>query len=96
MTVNSMLVSQVVDYLHVMPLQFQQRVLEFAQTLARLSFQGIQGKQAENAQAIPKPPLQGVPGKNLLRFAGTIPHDDILMMQQAIQEDCERVDIDEW
>ena len=36
----------------------------------------------------------GVPGKELLRFAGTIPTDDLELMEQAIMEDYEKVDLD--
>ena len=39
--------------------------------------------------------IQGVPGLQLLRFAGTILLDDIELMREAI-EDCEQVDINEW
>jgi hypothetical protein len=39
--------------------------------------------------------IQGVPGQQLLRFAGTILLDDIDLMREAI-EDCEQVDINEW
>lgn len=38
----------------------------------------------------------GVPGKNLLQFAGAIPLDDLELMRQAIETDCEQVDLDEW
>ena len=38
----------------------------------------------------------GIPGKELLRFAGAIPANDVDLMLQAIEEDCERVDADEW
>lgn len=41
--------------------------------------------------------LTGVAGKNLLRFAGTIESDDLHLITQAIEEDCEQVnDVDEW
>ena len=40
--------------------------------------------------------LVGVPGKNLLRFAGAINKDDLQKMAEVIQVDCERVDSDEW
>ena len=33
---------------------------------------------------------RGVPGKELLRFAGTIPADDLELMAQAIEAECER------
>ncbi len=38
----------------------------------------------------------GVPGRHLLRFAGTIQVDDLRIMEQAIKDGCERIDIDEW
>jgi hypothetical protein len=30
----------------------------------------------------------GIPGKNLLQFAGTIPPEDLEIMRQAIEADC--------
>ncbi len=39
---------------------------------------------------------KGVEGKNLLRFEGTIPADDLQLMSKAIEENCEKVDISEW
>jgi len=39
---------------------------------------------------------RGVPGKQLLRFAGTIGLDDIQAMSQAIEAGCEKVDRNEW
>lgn len=38
----------------------------------------------------------GVPGASLLRFAGLIGAEDIALMQQAIQSDCEQATHDEW
>ena len=38
----------------------------------------------------------GVPGTRLLRFAGMIPPEELVLMSQAIEEDCERVDMNEW
>mgnify|MGYP005619758627 CR=1 FL=1 len=37
-----------------------------------------------------------VPGKQLLRFAGAIPLDDLRLMQQAIEIGCEAIDSNEW
>jgi hypothetical protein len=37
-------------------------------------------------------PQRGVPGRTLLRFAGTIPVADALAMEQAVDEGCEKVD----
>lgn len=39
---------------------------------------------------------QGTRGQQLLIFAGSIPADDLLTMQQAIDADCETVDAHEW
>ena len=36
----------------------------------------------------------GVPGRDLLRFAGCIPKDDLKRMKRAIEEDCERIDLE--
>jgi len=39
---------------------------------------------------------KGVPGKQLLSFAGTIPAADLKVMGQAIEDSCEKVDQNEW
>ncbi len=39
---------------------------------------------------------RGVSGCTLLRFAGSIPPDDVERMRQAIEQGCEQVDADEW
>ena len=41
-------------------------------------------------------PRRGVPGRDLLKFAGTISPEDLEVMRLAIEEGCERVDPDEW
>lgn len=38
----------------------------------------------------------GVVGTSLLQFAGLIPQNDLEAMEQAIEQGCEQVDIDEW
>ena len=38
----------------------------------------------------------GVPGSALLPFAGTIESDDLLMMSQAADEDCEQIIPQDW
>jgi hypothetical protein len=35
---------------------------------------------------------RGTPGHELLKFAGTISHEDAEQMMQAIEEECERID----
>ena len=39
---------------------------------------------------------KGVPGKQLLRFAGILEAEDAQAMTQAIEAGCERVDVNEW
>jgi hypothetical protein len=39
---------------------------------------------------------RGIPGQQLLGFAGAIPSDDLQLMRQVIQEGCEQVDAHEW
>ncbi len=48
------------------------------------------------ARALAVSKIQGVPGKQLLRFAGTIPSEDLKRMSDAIEEGCEQVEINEW
>lgn len=43
-------------------------------------------------QELPK----GIPGKQLLRFAGCISQEDLQKMKEFIAEGCERVDVREW
>jgi hypothetical protein len=38
----------------------------------------------------------GVPGSELLRFAGTIDLDDLNEMEKAIAEGCEQVNLNDW
>lgn len=38
---------------------------------------------------------RGIPGKQLVQFAGLIEAEDLEQMQQAIERDCEQVDNDE-
>lgn len=40
--------------------------------------------------------IRGVPGQQLLQFAGTIHTEDLKLMKQIIEEGCEQIDLDEW
>jgi len=42
------------------------------------------------------PPPKGVSGRDLLRFAGILDAESAREMEEAIEEGCERVDLDEW
>ena len=39
---------------------------------------------------------KGVPGRMLLQFAGVLDAQSVREMTEAIEEGCERVDLDEW
>jgi len=58
--------------------------------------QHLQWQVLQFVRSLAKTEVQGIPGQQLLRFAGSIPADDLKLMNEAIEQDCERVDIDEW
>ncbi len=39
---------------------------------------------------------QGIPGQQLLRFAGAISTEDVNAMREVIENSCERVNANEW
>ncbi len=58
--------------------------------------QHLQWQVLEFIRVLVKADLRGTPGQQLLRFAGSISLDDLKLMGEAIERDCERVDVDEW
>jgi hypothetical protein len=58
--------------------------------------QELQRRVLEFTRALAESTPRGVPGRQLLRFAGTIPREDIRLMSEAIERGCEQVDIHEW
>ena len=56
----------------------------------------LQWRVLEFTRALAVSTPHGVPGTQYLRFAGTIPLDDIKVMRQAIEQGCEQVDAGEW
>ena len=52
---------------------------------------GQQVEVLEFVRSLAKSEMTGVPGKTLLRFAGTIDRADLDEMAKAIQADCENV-----
>jgi hypothetical protein len=58
--------------------------------------QPLQRQVLEFVRSLVKAEVRGTPGQQLLRFAGSISADDLQLMHQAINQDCERVDTDEW
>ena len=56
----------------------------------------LQWRVLEFTRALATSAPHGVPGQQLLRFAGTIPVNDLQLMRQAIERVCEQVDANEW
>ncbi len=80
MSTDPTLQGELLSYLGRLGADDQARVVDFARSLADPS----------------RPKKIGVPGKDLLKFAGTIPHEDLEEMKQIIEEGCERIDLNEW
>ena len=68
---------------------------ELLEQLETLPYE-FQRRVLDFAQALALSVPKGVPGRQLLRFSGAIPEDDLQMMAQAIEAGCERIDWDEW
>jgi hypothetical protein len=72
--------SELLSFLGQLPVDDQARVVDFARALAG----------SEKSKKV------GVPGKDLLRFAGTITDEDARQMIEAIEEGCEQIDASQW
>ncbi|MGB8647209.1 MAG: hypothetical protein WCF84_18370 [Anaerolineae bacterium] len=68
------------------------KVVEQLKTLP----EGLQWRVLEYTRELANAIPHGVPGEQLLRFAGTISLDDLQLMQEIIEQGCERVDANEW
>lgn len=58
--------------------------------------QHLQRQVLEFVQSLVKSQVRGTPGRQLLQFSGSIPSEDLQLMHEAIEQDCEQVDVDEW
>ena len=63
--------------------------------LKKLSLEEQQ-KILEFARSLNQSKLKGTRGKDLVKFASTIAKDDLIQMQKAIEENCEKVNKSEW
>jgi hypothetical protein len=72
-----------------------QLVDEIRSRLERLSDEE-QGRVLEFIRTLGAEVPDTLSGKGLVRFVGIIPPDDLARMAQAIEEDCEKVDVSEW
>lgn len=68
---------------------------EIIQQIGRLDYEH-QRRVLDFARALAVTGSKGVPGKHLLSFAGSIPADDLKAMKYAIEDSCEKVDLNEW
>ena len=68
---------------------------QLCEQLGRLPIEQ-QRQVLEFARALVKSKVHGVPGRDLLRFAGTIDSEDLITIEQTINEGCEKVNPDEW
>ena len=50
----------------------------------------------EFARSLATAKVHGVPGQNLLHFAGTIDYEDLMDIERAIKDGCEKIIPDEW
>ncbi|MCR4309208.1 MAG: hypothetical protein NUW14_04195 [Deltaproteobacteria bacterium] len=60
---------------------------EIIQQIGRLDYEH-QRRVLDFARALAVTGSKGVPGKQLLSFAGSIPADDLKAMKQAIEDSC--------
>jgi hypothetical protein len=58
--------------------------------------QELQRRVLHFTRALAQSTPRGAPGRQLLRFAGSIPLDDVNLMSEAIERGCEQVDTGEW
>ncbi|MEL6221958.1 MAG: hypothetical protein AAFR31_04870 [Cyanobacteria bacterium J06627_8] len=56
----------------------------------------LQQQVLQFARMLSQVKIQGTPGHKLLKFAGSIQSHDLTLMQDAIEEGCEQVDLDGW
>ncbi|MCP4404781.1 MAG: hypothetical protein GY801_46715 [bacterium] len=50
----------------------------------------------EFIQSLKRAKRHGIPGRKLMKFAGSISTEDAEHMLQSIEQDCRKVDINEW
>lgn len=55
-----------------------------------------QRKVIDYARSLRQSPVRGTPGRELLRFFGTMSEKDADDLMRGIEEDCESVDPNEW
>jgi len=84
MSPDSAIQSELNSYLSQLGTEDQARVIELARALAN------------GTGSTEKKQLRGTPGKELLQFVGTIPPEDLDIMERVIEEECERINPRGW
>ena len=56
----------------------------------------LQKQVLDYVRELQKTHAAGASGERLLRFAGSISAEDLKIMSEAIEEDCGRIDLNEW
>ena len=56
----------------------------------------LQWRVLEFTRALTLSTPRGVPGRQLLRFSGTVSSDDAQLMREAIEQGCVQIDTNEW
>jgi hypothetical protein len=56
----------------------------------------LQWRVLEFTRALAVSTPHGIPGRQLLGFAGAIPPEDLGRIRRTIEEGCEQVDTNEW
>ena len=70
-------------------------VTEAAEQMANLPYR-LQKKVLGFIKELTNDSKRGVPGRSLLKYAGIVPPDDLERMSEAIENDCGKVDRNEW
>ena len=70
-------------------------VSEATEQMANLPY-SLQKKILKYIRELTLSEKKGVPGKSLLKYAGSIPQDDLKTMSEAIENDCGKIDANEW
>lgn len=70
-------------------------ISEAAARMAKLPY-NLQERALNFIKRLTLPDKSGVPGRNLLKYAGFIPPDDLNIMSDVIENDCRKIDANEW
>ncbi|RLC14176.1 MAG: hypothetical protein DRI57_14885 [Deltaproteobacteria bacterium] len=70
-------------------------ISEATAQMANLPY-NLQEKVLNFIKGLTLPGKSGVPGRNLLKYRGLIPLDDLNIMSDVIENDCRRIDANEW